>query len=102
MDEETGARLQGASVEVFITEKGYVPFVGPEGTTKHKIAKFVRTATDANGLFLIDMRDIKKSLRDSHPGEEIVMDRLLFRKTGYADLYERYVEGGRTFKLKRR
>jgi hypothetical protein len=101
-DKATGMHLQGVNVEVFITEKSYVPYVGPEGTVKHKIAKFVRGSTDTNGLFSIDMRSFKRSVEQSFPNEEIVMDRLLFRKAGYADLYEEYVGADRTFRLQRR
>ncbi len=98
-DRDTGVRLQNVEIELDITERNFVAFIGPEGTTKPKIRKSVGVRTDAHGLFTIDLRGVKANLRVAYPSEKLVMHNLHLYKMGYLNLHEDYFQPGQTFRL---
>jgi hypothetical protein len=102
VDADTGAPLPGASVGIDINEKDFIPFVGPEGTTKPQFRRSLGVRTDAAGSFVLDLRSVKTELSSAHPDEEWVMHRVDVYKTGYLSLFETYRGAGQTFKLTRK
>ena len=71
--DEGGNFLGAITIEAFIysANKG----VGPEGTVRGKISRFIRIKTNSNGQYMFDFRAESKRLANDHPTEAPILSR---------------------------
>lgn len=98
IDSATGMPLERVVVSVFFTEWS-LQIPGPEGTPKAKITERKTTGTGKDGAFRFDLRELKQYIAKEFPDEKLTMEKLWFKKEGYAELREPFTTPGQIFEL---
>lgn len=98
IDSTTHIPLERVIVSVFFTEWS-LQIPSPEGTPKAKITERKTTGTDKDGTFRFDLRELKQYIAKEFPDEKLTMEKLWFKKEGYAELREPFTTPGQIFEL---